>query len=95
MTNAQASKGESSKQAGIYAKGVDLGGKVSSDGKVLVANDDNIWSVNNTGKLKGLEGRQVTVKCQMYPDQHAISILYIIEAEIKHAAKWADPAFRR
>jgi len=95
VASAQASKGESAKQTPVYFKGVDLAGKVSNDGKTLVANDDNIWSVNNTDTLKGLEGREVTVKCRMEPAQHAIRVLFVVDPSVKHAGNLNDSAFRR
>jgi hypothetical protein len=95
MVSAQASKGENGKQTVVYPKGVDLAGKVSIDRKTLVANDDNIWIVNNAEMLKGLEGRDVTLKCRMDPDHHAIRVLFVVVPETKQAGKFNDSAFRR
>src|SRR5262245_32746786 len=95
MASAQASKGESARQTSVYAKCVDLAGKVSTDGKTLVANDDNAWSVNNTDALKGFEGRPVTVKCRMDPEHRAINVLFVVVPEVKHPWNLHDSAFRR
>ena len=93
--SAQASKGESAKQSALYASGVDLAGKISNDGKTLVAKDDNIWNINNTDMLKGFAGREVTVKCRMDLEHRAIRVLFVILPEVKHTANLGDSAFRR
>lgn len=95
VTGAQTSKGETAKQPGVYAKGVNLAGKVSNDGKTLVTDDDNIWIVTNADILKGFEGRDATLKCRMDPDHHAIRVLTVVEPELKHPANLSDSAFRR
>jgi len=79
----------------IAMKGVNLAGKVSNDGKTLLADDDNLWNVNNPDILKGLGGRHVTVTCRMDLSKRAILVLYIIQPEMKHAANLSDSAFRR
>jgi hypothetical protein len=77
-------------------KGVDLAGKVSGDGKALLADDDNAWTVNNTEALKGLEGRHVTVKCRMDVTKHTIRIFYVMHPLIvTRSANLNDSAFRR
>jgi hypothetical protein len=76
-------------------QGVNLSGKVSNDGKMLLADDDNTWSVSNADVLKGLEGRYVTVKCRMDPGKRAIRVLYVFEPDTKHSANLGDSAFRR
>jgi hypothetical protein len=68
---------------------------VSTDGKALIAEDDNIWSVSNAGALKGLEGRYVIVKCRMDVAKHAIRVLYVIQPLARHSANLNDSAFRR
>lgn len=77
------------------AKGVTLSGQVSNDGKMLLTDDDNNWTVSNAEMLKGLHGRYVTVKCRIDPKNSAIRVFYVIEpSETKHA-NWGDSAFRR
>jgi len=89
---AAAVRGDTRLQA---AKGVDLAGQVSKDGKMLGADDDNTWTVNNVEALKGFTGRHVTVKCRMDLNKHAIRILYVIQPIITHSANLNDSAFRR
>jgi hypothetical protein len=77
-------------------KGVELCGKLSADGKVLLADDDNEWRITNAEVLKGREGRYVTVKCRMNVNKHSIRVLMIEDpAEQTHAARLGDAAFRR
>lgn len=87
--------GNNNQPSGVSGRGVDLAGRVSNDGKTLLADDDNIWSVNNADVFKGLEGRYVTVKCRMDPSKRAIRILYVFEPDTKHSANLRDSAFRR
>jgi len=69
---------------------------VSTDGKTLLADDDNNWNVSSPDALKGLEGRYVTVKCRMNLNQRSILILFVIDAPgMKHSANLGDSAFRR
>jgi hypothetical protein len=73
-----------------------LAGKVSDDGKRLLTDDENKWSVANVDALKGLEGRCITVKCRMDVSKQSIRVLSVEEpSETKHAAHLGDAAFRR
>ena len=86
--------GDSTPRPG-QAKGVTLSGQVSTDGKTLLTDDDNNWTVSNAEMLKGFQGRYVTVKCRIDPKNSAIRVLYVIEpSETKHA-NLGDSAFRR
>ena len=91
---AAALPGDSTPRPG-QTKGVTLSGQVSNNGKMLVTDDDNNWTVSNAETLKALQGRYVTVKCRIDQKNSAIRVLYIIEpSETKHA-NWGDSAFRR
>ena len=80
----------------VSTKGMELSGKVSDDGKVLTADDDNDWHITNIEILKGLEGRYVTVKCRMDVSKRAIRVLSVEEpSETRHTAHLGDAAFRR
>ncbi len=87
--------GDNTRPPSAHGKGVNLSGQVSKDGKMLVADDDNTWAVNNSDVLKGFEGRYVTVRCRMDPSKRAIRVLYVVEPEIKRATNFRDSAFRR
>lgn len=88
--------GDNTRPTSAHSKGVVLSGKVSDDGKQLVADDDNNWKVTNMDALKGLEGRYVTVKCRMDVSKQAIHVLSVEEpSETKHTAHLGDAAFRR
>jgi hypothetical protein len=95
LTTAWGIPGDSRGQPAASVKGVDLAGKVSTDGKALIAEDDNIWSVSNADALKGFEGRHVTVKCRMDVAKHAIRVLYVVQPLVRHSANLNDSAFRR
>jgi len=82
--------------ATAQTKGILLSGKVSDDGKQLLADDDNSWKVANLDALKGLAGRYVLVKCRMDVTNRAIRVLSVEEpSETRHAAHLGDAAFRR
>lgn len=88
--------GDNTHPTSVHTKGVTLSGKVSADGKQLVADDENAWTVKNSDTLKGLERRYVTVKCRMDLDKRAIRVLSVEEpSETKHTAHLGDAAFRR
>lgn len=77
------------------AKGVNLTGQLSNDGKTLLADDDNIWNVSNPDVFKGLAGRHVTVTCRMDLNKHAILVLYVVQPAVTHSANLSDSAFHR
>jgi hypothetical protein len=85
------------KTRAVSTKAVTLSGQVSDDGKALVSDKDDVWEVSNPNVLAGHEGRQVTVKCQVYPDKNEIRVLSlrVAQGEVKYAAKLGDSAFRR
>ncbi len=80
----------------VQVKGVVLSGQLSSDGKKLLADDDNEWTVSNADTVKGLEGRYVSVRCRMNPKNSAIQVLSIVDQPATtHATHFGDAAFRR
>jgi hypothetical protein len=93
------SKAAEGKPGGLKSsqKAVMLAGQVSLDGKTLISEKDEIWTVDNAAVLTGLEGRQVVVKCQVLPGKDQIHV-FSASAHItgvKDAANRADSAFRR
>jgi hypothetical protein len=76
-------------------KAVALSGRVSDDGKFLVSEDQDRWSVSNPSVLAKHTGRLVTVKCQLASDQNSIHVLAVKPAETKYVAIHGDSAFRR
>lgn len=88
--------GDGSRPAAASTKGMNLSGKVSDDGKIFTADDENDWRVTNTDLLKGFEGRYIVVKCRMDVSRQAIRVLSVEEpSEAKHAVHLGDAAFRR
>ena len=88
--------GDSTRSAGTQVKGVNLSGKVSSDAKTLLTDDDNDWRVANPDALKGREGRYVTVRCRMDLSKRAIQVFSLVEDPgVTHTANLGDSAFRR
>ena len=88
------SKGDSARTSD-HAKGVSISGKVSQDGKMFVADDDNTWSIANLGALKGLEGRWVTVKCRMDLSKRSIQVMDVLQRHLTTLSNSSDSAFRR
>jgi hypothetical protein len=78
-------------------KAVVLTGQVSLDGKALINEKDEIWTVENAAVLAGLEGRQVVVKCQVLPGKNQIHVFSASAhtPDVKDAANRGDSAFRR
>jgi hypothetical protein len=78
-------------------KAITLAGQISNDGKTLVGNNDELWTIVNPGAVAGHEGQQVTVKCQLSPDKSAIHVFVLKQAlaEALYVTHHADSAFRR
>jgi hypothetical protein len=85
------------KAAKSSAKAITISGQISLDGKTLVSEENDIWSVSNPNVLAGHEGQQVLVKCQMNADKNEIHVFSIKAAlmEVKSASNKTDSAFRR
>jgi len=82
--------------APVHVKGVTLSGQLSSNGKVLRADDDNDWTITNLEAVKDLQGQYITVNCRMDPGKRAIRVLFVVhEPPTKHGANLGDSAFRR
>ncbi len=80
----------------VQVKGVVLSGQLSSDGKKLLADDDNEWTLSNADSVKGLEGRYVSVRCRMNPKEGTIRVLSTVDQQATtHTAHFGDAAFRR
>ena len=77
------------------AKAVTIFGTLSSDGKTLVSDQDDVWTVSNAEVLKGQEGRQVIVKCRPDPKTHSIHVFFVKLDDPRYAADRGDSAFRR
>ena len=78
------------------AKAVTISGTLSSDGKTLVSDQDDVWTVSNAEALKGHEGRQVVVKCRPDSKAHSIHVYFLVRRdEPRYAADRGDSAFRR
>jgi hypothetical protein len=86
-----------SKASIVAKKAVSISGQISLDGKTLVSQENDIWSVLNTNVLVGHEGQMVLVKCQVFPDKNEIHVfsLKLAPMEVKSASNKADSAFRR
>jgi hypothetical protein len=86
-----------SKAAIVARKAVSISGQISVDGRTLVSEENDIWSVTNPNALAGHEGQQVSVKCQVFPDKNTIHVFSAKVAlmEVKPVSNKADSAFRR
>jgi hypothetical protein len=77
-------------------KAVTISGRISVDGKFLVSDKDEIWTIANPNVLVGHEGQQVLVKCQLHPDKNEIHVFFLKQGleEAKYVSR-GDAAFRR
>jgi hypothetical protein len=96
-SKAAEAKPAGSKTSKVSTKAVAISGQISLDGKTLVSEENDIWSVSNPNVLAGHEGQQVSVKCQVQPDKDEIQIFSVKVAlkEVKSASNRSDSAFRR
>lgn len=80
-----------------HEKAVSLAGRVSEDGKNLIAQSGEPWLVMNPGTLAGRDGQRVKVKCRISSGTREIHVLSVktMPTPIKYAANPSDSAFRR
>ena len=77
-------------------KATQLTGLISLDGKTLVTEKNEIWTVSNPDVLAGHQGQKVLVKCQLFADKSEIHVFTLQPSEdIKSASNRTDSAFRR
>lgn len=78
-------------------KAVTLSGQISLDGKTLVSQENDIWTLSNPDVLAGHEGQWVSIKCQLQAGKSQIHVLSWKPAlmEVKSVANKNDSAFRR
>jgi hypothetical protein len=74
-----------------------LSGQISLDGKTLITDKNEIWTVANPDVLAGHQGQQVLLKCQVLADKNEIHVFSLEPAprDIKSASNRSDSAFRR
>lgn len=79
------------------AKTLTISGRVSEDGKSLIAKNGERWSVANPDALAGQENQQVKVKCQISSATHDIRVrsLRIVATPVTYHVNPGDSAFRR
>lgn len=76
-------------------KAVMLSGRVSDDGKLLISEDQDRWTVSNPSLLSPHAGKLVNVKCQLSADQSSIHVLLVRPADPQYMSAHSDSAFRR
>ncbi len=84
-------------RASSMSKSRTILGKVTEDGKSLIAVNGESWFATNPNALAGREGRHVKVKCQISSGTHDIHVLVVkmVAPETKYAVNLGDAAFRR
>lgn len=78
------------------AKAITISGRVSVDGKSLIAKNGESWSVTNPSALTSRENQQVKVKCEATAN-HTVRVisLKILATPVTYHANPGDSAFRR
>lgn len=79
------------------AKAINMSGRVSADGKNLIATNGESWLVTNPDALAGHENQQVKVKCQISSATHDIRVrsLKTVATPVTYHVNPSDSAFRR
>jgi len=72
-----------------------LSGTVTEEGKTLVSDKNDEWTVSNPQLLKGQDGREVTARCRLDPGKLSLHILSFKPEEVKYSANRGDSAFHR
>jgi hypothetical protein len=79
-----------------HPKKMTISGKISDDGKAIVA-EGRTWFVSNVEKVRTHVGQNVTVKGLLNPVTNQIEVLSMkmMQAEPSTAVRLGDSAFRR
>lgn len=79
------------------AKTLTISGRVSEDGKSLIAKNGERWSVANPDALAEHVSQQVKVKCQISSPTHDIRVLSLktMATPVTYHVNPGDSAFRR
>ena len=72
-----------------------ISGEVRDNGKSLISDEINKWTVDNADTLKGREGAYLTVRCHVDPDKHTIHVISINPQMEASTTRLGDSAFRR
>jgi hypothetical protein len=73
-----------------------ISGEVRDEGRSLVSDEINKWTVDNSDILKGKEGSYLAVRCHVDSDKHTIHILSInVQQAGAPTMRSSDSAFRR
>ena len=96
-SKAAESRPSGSQTLSVARKAVSIEGQISLDGKKLVSEENDVWSVINPDALAGHKGQQVLVKCQVIADKNEIHVFSVKPAllEVRPASNKADSAFKR
>lgn len=94
---AASAAGQTKAQGKSTVKTLTIHGKVSPDGKLLIGENGESWSVTNPGSLAGHEGQFVKVKYQPTQVSHSIDVvsLKILHSQTTGVPNPSDSAFRR
>ena len=78
------------------AKAITMSGRVSADGKNLIARNGESWLVTNPDTLTTHQNQQVKVKCETSAD-HSIRVLSVkfVATSAAYHVNPSDSAFRR
>lgn len=92
LATAQSAQGN----GGVRAKKVSISGRISDDGKAIIA-EGKTWLVSNVEKLRDHSGESATIKGLMNPITNQIEVLSVklTRAEATGTARLGDSAFRR
>jgi hypothetical protein len=83
-------------QVAKTSKPITISGRISDDGKSLIAKNGESWSVTNPDVLAGHFSQQVKIKCKTTSDHH-ISVVSVksVPTQATYRVNLSDAAFRR
>jgi hypothetical protein len=84
-------------RSGRNSKAIAISGRVSEDGKSLIAKNGEPWSVTNPNALAGHESQWVKIKGEPGSLDHHIRLrsVRILATPTTHSVNLGDAAFRR
>jgi hypothetical protein len=84
----------SSKSSG---KTVSIFGKLSEDGKSILAKHGQLWTIANPDAVSGQAGHELKLKCRLLAASNQIEVIAVkvIATQVHFTANPGDSAFRR
>ena len=89
--------GQNQASAKSSGKTVSIFGKLSEDGKSILAKHGQLWAIANPDAVSGQAGHELKLKCRLLAASNQIEVIAVkvIATQVRFTANPGDAAFRR